>query len=294
MLSTQIQKTKVLIVGCGDVGTRLATRLIQNGHDVVGLRRSPPKDALRKISYFAADITSLESLSKLDTDFDQVFYAVAPDRRDERHYQDIYETGLSHLFNHFAKNNKKPHWIFVSSTAVYGVTNGAWIDESTPLCPTSFAGKFLLAAEKKILKQDAKNIIVRFSGIYGEGRERLIGIARNKTPVQADPPYYSNGIHQSDCVGVLAFLLEKRLNGVRLASCYLASDDEPAPILEVVSWLAKKLALGTAVKKPTNIKDLMNKRCDNGRLKTLGYQFKYPSYREGYLPLLAVCQKIKG
>ncbi len=289
-----MQKIKILIVGCGDVGTRLASLLIQKGHQVVGLRRTPPESSQRKMLYFAADVTSVESLSKLDADFDQVFYAVAPDHRDETHYRDIYETGLSHLFNHFSKNNKKPHWIFVSSTAVYGVTNGAWIDESTPLCPTSFTGKYLLAAEKKILEEGIKNIIVRFSGIYGEGRERLIRIAQNETPVQADPLYYSNGIHQSDCAGVLAFLLEKRLNGVPLASCYLASDDEPAPILEVVSWLAKKLALGPAVKKPKHTKDLMNKRCDNGRLKTLGYQFKYPSYREGYLPLLVAHKKNKG
>ncbi|NOY85030.1 MAG: NAD(P)-binding domain-containing protein, partial [Nitrospirae bacterium] len=58
-----MQKIKILIVGCGDVGTRLATRLIQNGHDVVGLRRSPPKDTLHKIPYFAADVSSVESLS---------------------------------------------------------------------------------------------------------------------------------------------------------------------------------------------------------------------------------------
>ena len=289
-----MKKIKILIVGCGDVGTRLASLLIKNGHQVVGLRRRPPENPQHKIPYFAADVNSVKSLSKLDTDFDQVFYAVAPDRRDETHYRDIYEAGLSHLFDHFSNNDSKPHWIFVSSTAVYGVTNGTWINESTPLCPTSFTGHFLLAAEKKVLVQNPNNIIVRFSGIYGAGRERLIRIAQNRTPVQADPPYYSNGIHQSDCAGVLAFLLEKRLDGSPLASCYLASDDEPAPILEVVSWLAQKLALGCAVEKPTNTKDTMNKRCDNGRLKTLGYTFKYPSYREGYLPLLAVWQKRKG
>lgn len=286
-----MQQAKVLIVGCGDVGTRLASLLIQKGHTVVGLRRKPPKNTQGKIPYFSADITSVESLATLDTDFDQVFYAIAPDRRDETHYRDIYETGLSHLFKHFSNNTHKPHWIFVSSAAVYGVTNGAWVDESTPVQPRNPIASLLLEAEKRVLAQDPNHIIVRFSGIYGEGRERLLRIAHNGTPVQSDPPYYSNGIHQSDCAGVLAFLLEKRLSGTALDSCYLASDDAPTPIMEVVSWLAQKLSEGHAVAKPKDVNDGRNKRCDNGRLKSLGYQFKYPSYREGYLPLLAAWQK---
>jgi len=286
-----MQKTKVLIVGCGDVGTRLARRLIDQGHQIVGLRRTPPLNNMCQIPYFPADVTAVESLSQLDTDFDQVVYAVSPDRRDEKHYRDIYETGLKYLFAHFSKNKTKPHWMFVSSTAVYGETNGTWIDESSPTRPRTPVAKILLEAENRILKHHLQNIIVRFSGIYGEGRERLLRIANDGTPVQAEPPYYRNGIHQEDAAGVLAFLLEKRLSGAALDNCYIATDDRPAPLQDIVSWLAKALHGGTAVAKPKDKTDGMNKRCANARLKKLGYVFQYPSYREGYAPLVAAWRK---
>lgn len=283
---------RILIVGYGDIGIRLGGLLAQKGHEVVGLRRNPPKDG-GQIPYFSADVTSVQSLSRLEGDFEHIFFAVAPDHRDEAHYREIYEIGLQHLFARFIKQTPRPHWIFVSSTAVYGVTDGTWIDESSPISPSSMAGALLHEAEKRVWADDAKHIVVRFSGIYGPGRERLLRIARDRTPVQNDPPYYTNRIHQDDCAAVLTFLFEKQRAGVNLASCYLASDDKPAPMMEVVSWLAghihgEKAVIETEVKNSNQ-----NKRCRNDRLKALGYVFTYPSYVHGYQPLLESFTKME-
>lgn len=278
---------KILIVGCGDIGIRLASLLAQKGHEVVGLRRTPPKDRNRdNIPYFAADVTSAQSLSGLDGDFEHIFFAVAPDHRDETHYREIYEDGLRHVFSRFIEQTPKPHWIFVSSTAVYGVTDGTWVDESCPISPRSMAGVVLHEAEKRVWADHPEHIVVRFSGIYGPGRERLLRIARDRTPVQNNPPYYTNRIHQDDCAHVLAFLFEKQRAGVNLASCYLASDDTPAPMMEVVSWLACHIHGEKTAVESAEANGTQNKRCRNDRLKALGYVFKYPSYIHGYLPLL--------
>jgi nucleoside-diphosphate-sugar epimerase len=131
-----------------------------------------------------------------------------------------------------------------------------------------------------------QNIIVRFSGIYGPGREYLLRLASQSPEIQQDPPYFTNRIHQQDCVSVLAFLCECHLAGVELEQCYIASDDDPAPMWEVISWLASQMNCQPPGIKTTDDKPDLNKRCNNQRLKALGYTFKYPNYKTGYLELL--------
>jgi nucleoside-diphosphate-sugar epimerase len=131
-----------------------------------------------------------------------------------------------------------------------------------------------------------QNIVVRFSGIYGPGREYLLRMAKQQSVIQKDPPYYTNRIHQQDCIGVLIFLLEQSLAGVTLEQCYLASDDDPATMWDVMSWLTEHLSCKPPEVKVNDKEVGMNKRCNNQRLKTLGYHFQYPDFKVGYLELI--------
>ncbi|KAA3598826.1 MAG: NAD-dependent epimerase/dehydratase family protein [Candidatus Scalindua sp. AMX11] len=276
---------KVLIAGCGDIGTGLGKALIQKGHSVVGLRRYPPSETMG-IRFFSADLTSPSTLEGMDTDFDQVFLVAAPKEHDVQAYREIYDMGLNNLLHAFSKNQHKPHWISVSSTSVYSQVTGEWVDENSFTEPGKFKGQLQLLSEQRVLTENKSNLIVRFSGIYGPGRKRMLGIAKKGGPVQLRPPYYTNRIHKEDCIGVLMFLFEKRLDGVKLHSHYLASDDEPAPMWEVVSWLAEQLRCGKPEIKLTDKDTTQNKRCCNKRLRELGYRFQYPTYKEGYQRLL--------
>ncbi len=284
---------KILIVGWGDIGTRLGLRLLEKGHTVVGLRRKPRDIVHPQIKPFVADISSSEDLKSLDTDFDQVFFMIAPDRRDEACYRAVYHLGLSHLFSHFSQEERPPHWIFISSTRVYGEMQGEWVDELTPVSPKDVTGQLLHQAENWVRENRSDNIIVRFSGIYGPDRRRLLSLTQERVPIQRDPPYYTNRIHQEDCAEVLAFLFEARLAGKPLEQCYLVSDDVPVPMFKIISWIARQMKVSEVIEKPRAENKLQNKRCRNDRLKSLGYQLKYPSYREGYLPLLSEMQKKK-
>ena len=136
------------------------------------------------------------------------------------------------------------------------------------------------------LQKERDNLVVRFAGIYGPGRKRILRIAAKGDPIQYRPPYYTNRIHKEDCLGVLIFLFEQRLTGKKLYSHYLASDDEPAPMWEVVSWLAKRLKCKQPEIKQVDKDAAQNKRCCNKRLKELGYRFQYPTFREGYPQLI--------
>ena len=271
----------ILIVGCGGIGSQLGLHLADQGHRVTGLKRHPPVND-KKICYFAADISDAATLHDLDINFDQLFFIVSADGRNQHSYRSVYETGLRNVLDRLSGLP----WILVSSTSVYGQSRGEWVDEESATEPENVNSALILQAEKQVLAANPANIVVRFSGIYGPGREYLLRLASNAPEIQKTPTYYTNRIHQEDCVDVLSFLFEQRLDNVPLDRCYLASDDDPAPMWDVVSFLAERLHCPPPIAKQIDEAAPMNKRCDNARLKALGYRFRYPSYREGYGRLL--------
>lgn len=277
---------KVLIAGCGDIGLRLAEILIKQGHQVIGLRRNPPHDQLARIQFISADMTQAEQLEKLPRDFDQIFIMPAPDGRNVANYQAVFMTGVDNLLQRYSGSAQKPHCFFISSTSVYGQNRGEWIDENSPAEPATATGNIIREAEKRILDDHPDNTIVRFSGIYGPGRERLIKMAQQTPLIQADPPYFTNRIHQDDCANVLAFLMAQRLAGTALAPVYLASDNNPAPLWDVMSWLTEQLKCPPPLAKPSPPDADQNKRCRNNTITTLGFRFQYPDFKNGYQELI--------
>ena len=266
----------ILIVGCGDLGTRLAHVLSDKGHQVTGLKRHPPSHDNR-IRYVAADIASGIGLDKLDADFDQLFFIVTPDERTESDYRAIYEAGLQHLLT---KLPRCP-WIFVSSTGVYAQSQGEWVDEDSPAEPETVTNRLIRQAEKRLIEFNPDNIIVRFSGIYGPGRESLLRMAAQSPAIPQEPPYFTNRIHQLDCVDVLDFLLEQRLKGRKLENCYLASDDDPAPLWDVISWLAERMHCAPPVAKAVGKDAPMNKRCSNQSIERTGLSISLSRLQKG-------------
>lgn len=286
---------KVLIVGCGDIGLGLARVLIARDHQVTGLKRTPLGQNVAGLKLVLADIAAA-CLSDLPTNFDQVYVILSPDGRDEQSYRRVYLQGVNNLLAHFAQAESAAHWIFVSSTSVYGQNAGEWVNEDSATTPESGTAKILLQAEKNILGRDhsrqhdrhVKNTVVRFSGIYGPGRQGLLKRVQSGVPVQYDPPYYTNRIHRDDCIGVLTWLLAQRLAGQRLDAIYLATDSEPVAAGEVARWLAEKLQCPLPPAKRVEVcQTLANKRCSNQKLRDSGYDFHVKNYRRGYELLLA-------
>jgi nucleoside-diphosphate-sugar epimerase len=276
----------ILIAGCGDIGIRLVCLLNRHNHRVTGIKRHPPEYLDESIHWYQADLTQASSLSELPLNFDEVVFMPTPGQRSTASYQAVYDTALENLLKHFEKAERSPHWFFVSSTSVYGQSNGEWIDEDSLTEANSISGQLIRRAELRLLSDLPETTIVRFSGIYGPGREYLLNSARSTPEIMRDPPYYTNRIHQDDCAAVLDFLIGLRLKGQKLATCYLASDDNPAPQWEVVSWMTDQLGCHPPAVKPPSTPPDLNKRCDNKRLKALGYRFIYPDYRNGYLPMI--------
>jgi nucleoside-diphosphate-sugar epimerase len=172
---------------------------------------------------------------------------------------------------------------FVSSTAVYAQDQEEWVDESSPTLPAHFSGRRLLEAEALLCAATFPGTVIRFGGIYGPGRTRLVqSVKTGRAVFRESPPQWTNRIHRDDCAGVLKHLLG-------LASpedLYLGVDCEPARERDVQRWLAE--TLDAPPPRPTTAEDPAarvargNKRCRNDRLVASGYTFAYPTYREGY------------
>lgn len=277
---------RILIAGCGDVGTTLALNLRQAGHEVWGLKRNP--DTLPPgICPLARDLTEPEGLLPLPSAINYVFYTAAAGGSSEDRYRAAYIDGVRNLLAALTRTDQRPRRVFfTSSTAVYGQCQGEWVDEDSPAEATGFAGRCLRAGEAVLWKGPYPATVIRFGGIYGPGRTRLIDSLRNGTATcVAQPPVYSNRIHRDDCAAALQHLMQLD----QPASLYLGVDDDPAPLCEVLRWLARQLgAPGPRIIDLSEVeRSRGNKRCQNTRLLASGFRFRYPSYRDGYRAMLA-------
>lgn len=270
---------KILVAGLGQLGAPLATQLHAAGHDVIGLRRN---NAQHPFPCLYTDITQSPKAPIITEAVDVVIFIMTPSEWSEEGYRKVYVDGVNHLKEQFAAYPCSPKWFFVSSTSVYGQNQGEWVDENAETKPRSFNGRVLLDAEAQI--QEMNGTVIRFSGIYGPKRTRLLQNIEAGKPVQKSPDYYTNRIHEVDCIGVLKFLVEQHHVGNSLDTLYLASDDDPAPAWQVHCWLAE--ALGREVKPKLETSGDQNKRIKNQKIKALGYRLTYPSFREGYVETL--------
>lgn len=281
----------ILIAGCGDIGSRLARRLLGNAWTVHGLRRdvSQLPDGVRKVAGNLFDPQLPEQWPR--TGIDYLVYCATPSQRDETGYRQAYVEGLRHVLGWLKECAQRPRRIiFVSSSGVYGQTEGEWVDETSATQPATFTGRVMLEAERTALDCGLPATVVRLTGIYGPGRNDLSNRVRQGHSVRIDPPVYANRIHADDAAGLLAHLLEADARGVSLQSCYLGVDDDPAPLAEVVSWLREYLGV-TQWSDQASVQRAGSKRCSNARARALGWEPKYPDYRAGYAALL---ERING
>ncbi|GAB3110012.1 SDR family oxidoreductase [Aestuariicella hydrocarbonica] len=288
----------VTLLGCGDIGERLAAQLPAN-YTVVGLRRSPCQSS--RIDYRQADSSDLDSLQQALPEHSEIIViTLTPSAYSDEGYRQAYVCAVDNLIR--ALDNKTPPRLilFVSSTSVYGQSSGEWVDEHSATHPQGYAGARLLEAEQRLQDSPYNTCVVRFSGIYGPGRHRLIQQVRDgkgapavtgETPCDATAgegdasgrPLFSNRIHVDDCAGVLAHLIQ--LPGT--APLYLASDCEPSALGEVKQWLATQMGYGPSHLQPgPEASSRASKRCRNQRLLDSGYRFRYPTYQEGYRQVL--------
>jgi len=282
----------VAILGCGYIGIELGRQLTET-HDVVGVRRSQAGiDAIEDAGFTGvqADLTDPESLASVP-DADTIVFAASSGGRGADAAREIYVEGQRTALEHFCSRDNPPErYIYTSSTGVYGDHGGDWVDEETPLDPTTEKTSVLAEAERVAIDGAAElgvdGMVARLSGLYGPDRYRLERYIEG--PVTDG---YLNMVHQTDTAGAIAFMLREDPD----YDVVLVVDDEPVSKWEFADWLAEACGVDEPPKrtKEERLEDddlseasrrriLTSKRCRNDRLRELGYEFTYPTFREGY------------
>lgn len=277
--------SKILIVGCGDIGITLGLRLVDTGNEVWGLRRSTELPAPLKT--IAADVSDPETLGVLiEQPFDYVVVILTPDSASDEAYKSVYVDGLRNVLAQLKQASPIKRLLFVSSTSVYHQSNGEWVDENSVTQPEKFSGKRLREAELLLASSGVNYSVIRFAGIYGPGRRRLLDQVRAGVGCAKTPVSYTNRIHRDDCVGFLQHLLTLCQRGKEIESMYIGVDCAPVAMWDVRCWLAREMNVDLDSSKATLARRGNSKRCSNRRLLASGYQLLYPNYKLGYSDLL--------
>jgi nucleoside-diphosphate-sugar epimerase len=265
---------RVLIAGCGYVGSAAARLFAKEDWEVFGWTRSgqsaasPGKSSL---SLAAVDITDLKTVRRNSFPADVVVHCASSGTDS---YLRVYRDGAANLAACFPS----ARIIFTSSTSVYPQRDGSSVTEDSPAEPASENAQILRQAEKIIL--DHAGIVLRVAGIYGPGRSFLLRSVMNGTSVISDQ--FVNQVHRDDVASAISFLA--RSGAVDSPRIFNVVDDTPAPRSEILDWISTRVGLplpnSPATAPPKRGRS--NKRVSNAKLRALGWLPAYPSYREGF------------
>ncbi len=283
---------RVGILGCGYVGLELG-RQLREDHDVFGVRRSESGCAAVEaagLDAVRADVTDPDDLARVP-DADWLVFAASSGGRGAEAAREVYVEGQRTVLDAFADRDEVPsRYVYTSSTGVYGDHGGDWVDETTPLDPTTEKTAVLAEAERVAREgareREIEGQVARFAGLYGPDRYRLERYLEG--PVTAG---YLNMVHRDDAAGAVRFLLEEGVGD----EVVVVVDDEPVEKHAFADWLAdecgverppkrtkqERLAVGD-LSAAAERRILTSKRCSNARLRELGYELAYPTFREGY------------
>lgn len=278
---------RLLSLGHGFSARALAARLVPEGWHIVGTTRSADKmDAIA-----ATGVEPLQwpdsDLSSLISEFPNILISTAPGPNGDPVLEDLHAE--------FIKAASGIRWLgYLSTTGVYGDHQGGWVDEQTPLTPSTSRGRARVEAEAAWRAvPDLAVHVFRLAGIYGPGRGPFAKV-RNGTArrIIKEGQVFSR-IHVED----IATALELSLNRPRAGAIYNLCDDDPAPPQDVIGYAAELLQVPVPDAVPFEEADMTpmarsfyaeSKRVKNDLIKSeLGWAPQYADYRSGLAAMLA-------
>jgi nucleoside-diphosphate-sugar epimerase len=281
---------RILIIGCGDIGCRVARLEQAAGSAVTALARSDSAgERLHQqgLSVCRGDLDQPASLGGLPDTIDTLYYFAPPPptgRDDPR---------LSALLAHLSIQAPPRQLIYISTSGVYGDCGGEWITEDWPLAPKTERGQRRLAAELMLQEWSARLgvplVVLRVPGIYGPGRLPLERVQRGVPVVVAAESPYSNRIHADDLASASVAAACHGQPG----RAYHVSDGHPTTMSDYFWRIADlyglprppaiSLAEARRVLSPNMLSFLEeSKRLDNRRmLEELKVRLRYPDLATG-------------
>jgi len=278
--------TKTLLSFGHGYSARALTRLLDDSWRIIGTTRSEDKAAALLAEGVEPRIWPGADMSAALDAATHLLISAAP--------TEAGDPVLAILRDTIAQRKDQFEWVgYLSTTGVYGDHQGGWVDESTPLTPSTKRGQLRVDAEAAWQDMDLPLHIFRLAGIYGPGRGPFAKVRNGTARRIVKQGQVFSRIHVDDIAQVLAASIAQPNPG----AVYNLCDDDPAPPEDVIAHAAHLLGLPVPPAEDFETADMTpmarsfyaeSKRVRNDRIKTeLGVKLIYPDYRAGLSALLA-------
>ena len=274
-------KKKFLIFGCGFSGNFFAKTIRNLGYKALTSSRSKKKDQDSFVFNSEKNIVPNEKI------FDGVTHILSCIPPDKNGNDPVLECLKSKL------KNLSLEWIgYLSTTGVYGNTNGDWVSEIDQPNPFQKRSQKRWNCEKEWIKSGLPVQIFRLPGIYGPKRSTFEAIKNKKIRVIFKKDQVFSRVHVADITNAIIYLLQNK-DSLKFHQIINIADDEPCSQIEVIQYCYDLLDL--KMPEPIFFEDaknalspiaqsfwIENRRVSNKLLcKTLGYKLIYKNYKAG-------------
>ena len=271
----------LLCIGYGFSARALAPVLQNLGWSITGTTRNPARVPEMLAEQVVPIIWPGDDLYAALSDASHLLISAAPSTQGDPFLDTI--DLAAHKFS----------WVgYLSTTGVYGNHDGAWVDETAPLNPTTKRGQYRVQAEAAWIATALPVHIFRLAGIYGPGRGPFSKVRNGTARRIIKPGQMFSRIHADDIAQVLAASISQPRPG----AIYNLCDDDPAPPQDVLAYAAQLLNMPLPPKVDFALAEMTamarsfyaeNKRVRNNLIKSeLNIALKYPSYKDGLQSLL--------
>ncbi|GHA47489.1 NAD(P)-dependent oxidoreductase [Amylibacter ulvae] len=278
--------SKILLsIGHGYSARAIACGLIGDGWTIYATTRSVEQARVLQGEGVIPIIWPDTDLTPFITKATHIVSSVAPDEHGD--------AVLNAYSDEIAAQKDRLEWVgYLSTTGVYGDHDGGWVDEETPLNPTTQRGKYRQAAEQEWQTLGLPLVIFRLAGIYGVGRGPFSKLRAGTARCIVKKNQVFSRIHVDDIAQVVIASMRNPDAGNVFNVC----DDDAAPPQDVIAYGAKLLGIPAPIPEDFETADMRpmarsfyaeSKRVRNDRIKrALGVTLKFPDYKTGLQALL--------
>ncbi len=206
---------KILIVGFGDIGRRVAGILgVSQRYQVTALvrknnvaLRDPTAAKSPRLTMVRGDLRNMRALEKLPRTADTLLHFAPPPGTGirDRHTRNLLAVLEKRriLLPQTRRATMLPRRIvYISTTGVYGNCHGEVIDETRPVRPESARARRRVSAERQLFKWGRSHgvaiTVLRAPGIYAAGRLPLERLKRRTPVLTKEDDVFTNHIHADD------------------------------------------------------------------------------------------------
>jgi len=304
---------KILFTGAtGVLGRAAVPRLVEDGHDVIAVSRSPGDAAWLEETGARPETVDLFDPSEIDralSGVDTVIHfatAIPPmsrmAKRQSWEMNDRLRSEATGILVDAAIANDVSRFIQQSVTFAYRDGGEGWLDEDSETEPGWDVLDSALDAEAHVDRfrtAGGTGVTLRLSRLYGPGKasgDFVAGVADRKVPVVGTGDNYVSSIHVADVASALAAAITVP------DGTYNVSDDEPvtsavhtdtladllgAPRPRRIPRLVARIAVGRAVTLLTTSQRVSNRRFR----EATEWKPSFPSVREGWRDVVATSER---